>query len=261
MAKGNGQMEWSEFTNGLLSRMGKFVMLPLVVIGVLLCLGNKVGLGTLILVVGCVLFVLVALGLVIFKPLLLKKYPIERPDKYKVDPTIPYEELSDFQKLAVDHCDGDMVEAFIYMMDNLDEATQVAYTKDISSDEAAACLQGMNRMVERDHSEKERRDAVELEIALGCMQLTQEDVQAAEKNPFVPKLWAWAGVLLAGCVAGGVVLGFGTKFFAQNIVETVTVIIGVATTFVVFKVVYVLLNLIRFRRAKRIIEEQKDAQC
>ena len=55
-------MEWSEFTNGLLSRMGKFVMLPLVVIGVLLCLGNKVGLGTLILVGGCV-YLLAALKL------------------------------------------------------------------------------------------------------------------------------------------------------------------------------------------------------
>ena len=259
MAKGNRPMEWAEFTNSLLSRLGKFIMLPLVVIGVLLCLGKNVGLGVLLISGGCMLLVLVALGLVIFKPLLIKKYPIKRPDKYKVDPTIPYEELSDFQKLAVDHCDGDMVEAFVYMVDNLDEATQIAYTKDISSEEAAACLEGMNRVVERDNSEKERRDAVELEIALGCMQLTQEDVLATQKNPFVPKLWAWAGVLLAGCVAGGVVLGFGTKFFAQNIVETVTVIIGVATTFVVFKVVSVLLNLIRFRRAKRIIEEQKDA--
>lgn len=250
-------IEWSDITNNVLGFLGKYILLPLVVLGGIVSLLGNGAIGLLILVGACVLFLLVALVLIVLKPFIIKKHPEKSEDTYKIDITTPYEELSPFQKLAADHCDGDLVEAFIYMTENLDEETQIAYTENLSSKEALACVCAMDKILEREHLKKKFDNALDLEYILANLDMTEEQIMSAEKNPFVPKLWRLLGGLFLACVVFGAIAGFGNRFVQdESIVETIAIISGCGATFFVYKVAMALINSIRFRKAKRIL--QKD---
>lgn len=75
MKKENAVTEWSDFTNKVLGILGKFVLLPLVVIGGLISLLGNGLIGVLMMFGACFLFLMVALLLIAFKPLIVKKYP------------------------------------------------------------------------------------------------------------------------------------------------------------------------------------------
>lgn len=54
-------IEWSDITNNVLGFLGKYILLPLVVLGGIVSLLGNGAIGLLILVGACVLFLLVAL--------------------------------------------------------------------------------------------------------------------------------------------------------------------------------------------------------
>ena len=256
-------MLWSDFTNKVLTKMGKFVLLPLVVIGALLVLSGEM-IGIALLFGGCVVFLLVALTLVVFKPLLVKKYPESKsntplPDKYIVDQSVPYEELSLIQKLAVDQFEGDVVLAWEYVFTHEEKEKQVEYTKTINEWEACAAYKVIKAQMNEKFTDKEFNKAIEVELILDTLEMTEEQVLMYEENPFFSDLWKWIGVLLLTSVAIGVVIGLGHRYIRdESAVDSVAALLGCGTTFVALKVVGLLLKGIRFHKAKRILQQLNE---
>jgi hypothetical protein len=256
MKKEKKPMEWADFTNKILGTAGKFVMLPLVVIGALLTLSGEV-IGIAVRCGGCFLFVLLALTLVILKPILIKKYPEKRKDRYMADPAAPYEALSPIQKLAVDQFNGNIEEACAYVLDNMDKAAQIEYTENLTQDEAMAFFRVMNRQMESKYTKKEIKKLVDLEYALSYLHMTEEEILTAQKNPFTPKLWRRVGILLAIAVGIGVITGLGERFWwDSSVVGTVDMILGCAMTFYVWRVVEAIRQCSQFKKAKRALQKE-----
>lgn len=283
MKKDTTATEWSDFTNKILGFLGKFILLPLVVLGgIVSLLGNGL-IGMLIMLGSCFLFLLVVLVLVILKPILIKKYPepeicvrpvsirVELPGeepreetvmttgKYRVSSSIPRAKLTRIQKLAVDRCKGDLEAALHYLFTYMSHEDQNAYTKNITSQETAAYMSLLNVKAKLEMTEKELKKVVDDAVRLAHLDMTEEQIMSLEKNPFVPKLWRWLGGLLLACVVVGVITGFGNHFVQdEGLVETLSVVLGCGTTFFVYKVVEMLMNSIRFRKVKRNL--QKDTK-
>ena len=136
MKKGNTVTEWSDFTNKVLGILGKLVLLPLVIIGGLVSVFWNGLVGMLMMFGACLIFLLVALLLIAFKPRIIKKHPeptqqlrpvsfvVNLPNvesreetvmtsgKYKVSSSLSRLQLTKLQKLAIDKCKGDMEAAW-----------------------------------------------------------------------------------------------------------------------------------------------------
>lgn len=280
MRKKTEVKEWGDFTNKFLGNFGKFFLLPLVALGGILCIVKQPMIGLALIFGAAILFLLAALLLVILKPMLVKKYPepefhvqpvsirVELPGeepreetvmttgKYRVSSSAPRKNLTRIQKLAVDKCNGDLEASLHYLFTYMSQEDQEAYTKNITPQEASAYMSLLNVKAKLEMTEKELKKVVDDAVLLAHLDMTEEQILAAQKNPFVPKLWCWIGGLLVACIVVGFVVGLGKSLFQdESLANAVSTVLGCSTTFFVYKVVEMLTNSIRFRKAKRNLQK------
>lgn len=254
-------MDWSAFTNKVLGTLGRCFLLPLVVFGGLLAFKGDASTGVDVLFGASCVFLLAALGLAVFKPLLIKKYPEDSREKYIVDPHIPHEQLSPLQKIAVAYCDGNLIDACSYMLENLDLQTQREYTAELTQEEAEACMVAFDRLITRTHTEKAVEEIVDQEHRLTALKMTQEQLLAADKNPYVAKMWKWVGILAVTCVAVVLTATFGGRLFRNNsLAESIATLLACAATFFAYRVADLLISFIHFRHAKRSLQKQQERE-
>jgi len=279
--KENAVTEWSDFTNKVLGILGKFVLLPLVVIGGLISLLGNGLIGMLMMFGACFLFLIVALILIAFKPLIVKKYPepkrtlrpvsflVELPNgeqkeetimttgKYKVSSSTSRSSLTRIQKLAVDKCSGDIEAAMYYLVTYMSAENQVAYTNNLLPQETAAYMSLLNTQAEQKYTKKELQQVVNQSVRLAHLDMSAEQVLAAEKNPFSKKMWLSIAALLGCSIAFGVLIGLSSK--NEFLGYILPGCLGVAMTFFVYRVVANILNFFRFRKAQR-FEQAENAK-
>lgn len=281
MKKENTVKEWSDFTNKVLGILGKFVLLPLVIIGGLVSVFWDGMIGTLMMAGACLTFLLVPLILIAFKPCIVKKYPAPNPElnlrpiaflvdlpdmepkeetvmttgKYRVSSSLSRLQLTKLQKLAVDKCKGDMEAAWYYLVTYMSHEDQDAYTKDLTPQETAAYMSLLNIQAKQKYTKKELQGIVDQAARLAYLDMSAEQVITAEKNPFTNKMWISVSILLVCSIAFGVLIGFGTesKFFGAVLPGC----LGLVTTFYVYKVVADILNYFRFKKARRVELEER----
>ena len=176
--------------------------------------------------------------------------------KYTVSSSMPRKDMTRIQKLAVDKCNGDVEAALHYLCTYMSHEDQDAYTKNITPWEAEAYMSLLNVKATLEMTEKELKGVVDNAMRLAYLNMTEEQVLAAEKNPFVPKLLAWLGGLLLASVAVGVIAGLGSRLIpGEGTAQTVAAVLGCGTTLMVYKVVEHLMNTLRFRSVKRHLQK------
>jgi len=187
-----------------------------------------------------------------------KKRQEEEERIYWVDPKKEPEELTELEKIAVEHCGGNLNAACTYLVETADAATMDAYADNFTPSEAAIFLIAFMDLADKKIPKKRRKAIISKNIMIAHMDMTEEQIAATEKNPFVPKLWISAGLLLFCSIGIGVVVGLGKRFLTdQSAIETISSLLGCVSTCLVFKVVADASNVFRFWKTKRIISEEK----
>lgn len=281
MKKENTVKEWSDFTNKVFSILGKFFVIPLVIIGSLLCIFWNIFVGLLLIVGPCLIILLVALILIAFKPLIVKKYPDPKPElhlrpitfvvdlpdmepkeetvmttgKYRVSSSLSRLQLTKLQKLAVDKCKGDMEAAWYYLVTYMSHEDQDAYTKDLTPQETAAYMSLLNIQAKQKYTKKELQGIVDQAARLAYLDMSAEQVITAEKNPFAKKMWISISILLVSSITFGVLIGLGAE--SEFLGAILPGCLGLVMTFYVYKVVADILNYFRFKKARRVELEER----
>ncbi len=280
MKKDEKPMEWGDFTNKVLGIIGKFVLIPLILIGSAFVFISPV-IGLAIIFGSAFLFVGATLMLVIFKPVLIKKYPEpKKPEKpanfeqmsreerkklpfqssgeYMVDPAEPYEEMNKLHKFAVDRFGGDLQLALDYIFTNLGAEEQNSFIDNLSETDIAAARNLVFAKAKQRLTDKEIKGIVNDSVALSYLGMEEEDVLKAKKNPFVKKMFISIGALLISVVVVAVLLVLAEEYIVDDEwAQPVAAIIGCGSTFFVFKTVKDIMNCIRFKRLKRKLEKEK----
>lgn len=281
MKKENTVTEWSDFTNKVFSVFGKFLVIPLVIIGSLICLLGNVFVGLLLVAGPCLIILLVALILIAFKPLIIKKYPDPKPElnlrpitfvvdlpdmepreetvmtsgKYRVSSSLSRLQLTKLQKLAVDKCKGDMEAAWYYLVTYMSHEDQDAYTKDLTPQETAAYMSLLNIQAKQKYTKKELQGIVNQCARLAYLDMSAEQVITAEKNPFTKRMWISVSILLVCSITFGVLIGLGVE--SEFLGAILPGCLGLVMTFYVYKVVADILNYFRFKKARRVELEER----
>ncbi len=188
-----------------------------------------------------------------------KKRQEEEERIYWVDTQKNSEELTELEKIAVEHCGGDLMAACTYLIETADAETMDVYADNFMPDEAAIFLMAFMDLADKKIPKERRNAIINKNVMLAGLDMTKEQIVATEKNPFVSKLWISTGLLLLCSIGIGVVVGLGKRFLTdQSAVETISSLLGCVSIFFVYKVVAEILNVFRFRKTKRIISEEES---
>ena len=281
MKKETPVKEWPDITNGILSFWGKFFLIPLVCLGSLVCLCGNAFIGMLLIFGAVVVFLLVALLLLLFKPVLVKKYPIHtkqlRPvsilvdilgeapreefvmttGEYRVSAEMPRGNMTPLQKLAVDRCSGDLEAAWHYLLTYKNEAV-TAYLKQATPREKEACASCSRVRADARSPEEDARlmDQAVVSAHLSSLGMTKEQVLSSKRDPFTPKFLKWTGISLTGGAMIGLAAGLGYRFIRnERVVDISIVLLILGTIIAVFKAIPVLIDVIWFRKTKRLLKK------
>ena len=175
-----------------------------------------------------------------------------------VDPDEPYEKMNNLHKLAVDKFGGDLQLALDYIFTNLEPQEQNVYAENLSGTDIVAAGDLMIDKAEQTMTDKEIESIVNDSVELTYLDMEEEGVLKAEKNPFVKKMFISIGALLVSVVVVAVLLVLAEEYIVDDDwAQPVASLIGCVSTFFVFKTVKDIMNCIRFKRLKRKLEKEK----
>ena len=118
-----------------------------------------------------------------------------------------------------------------------------------------------DRLITHTHTEKAVEEIVDQEHRLTALKMTQEQLLATEKNPYVAKMWKWVVILAITCVAVVLTATFGGRLFRNNnLAESIATLLACAATFFAYRVADHLISFVHFRHAKRSLQKQQERE-
>ena len=283
MKKDEKPMEWGDFTNKILGIIGKYVLIPLVIIGAVLVIISPV-IGLAIIFSSAFLFLMAVIVIVILKPVITQKYPEpKQPEKpanfehmsleerralpyqsrgrYMVDPSEPYEEMNKLHRFAADNFNGDLQLAMHYIFTNFKGEELDSYAENLSDKDAEAYTDLILTSADQMLTTKEKKELVRRSFALAHLDMEEEDVLKTEKNPFVKKLLISLGCLLACSGVIALLLVLADEYIIdEDKAKAISILIGCGSSFFVYRAVRYIMNSIRFKVLKRKLEKERKEQ-
>lgn len=217
--------DWAGFNEKYFRILLKYIFLPLLMAGVVLFFFHNF-IGILVIVGSCFVVVLGFILLIVLKPLIVKKYP----ESTVPQAGYPSQREAERRMAAADNSDY--------------------FGGDLPCAETGSAPQYRSSQVPAYDMQK----AVKLASLLNSLGMTEAQILATPKNPFVPQIWRMAGLFLLFAVCTGVVIGLGERFLGNSpVVDTVSSILGILSTLFAYKVVDPIMSAIHFRKAKRLL--------
>lgn len=171
--------------------------------------------------------------------------------------------MNEIGRLAKEKFNGDFPLTIAYVMENLSVEDQRRLTSDLTPDQANMFVDYFDKVIKEKGLEKEFDKTLKEEFDLAVINLTKEEVQIMEVNPFKAKLGKDLLKFLAlnlGIASLYMVtsnLGVGASELIKNVALGFSAFL---TTSLSFDTIKDLLNYFKFKKLKKQYEKEKTSE-